>query len=320
VYMRTGQESVYAAWNRAVLASRGTYLVSAETGDRHRPDAFERMAGELDRTGLGLAYADCLITRGKNETYEANTADRVWALPDFSVRQALVDCPFGGLVMWRRDLHAELGLFDESYRNAGGYEFFLKASIAKGASHVGEALGLRYESAGTLSRRDPAAADAEVERFLKPARMGTALAKAYPFLAGDPSPEAEGHALADLGASFLLPGGRTGPAEAEALLRRAMERLGPLPQLRNNLALALALQGRHAEASDILADLVRREPGLASLIGSRGEGPLAPKAIFSLDHAGVKALGRPKLADDMRVPLREYGDMSPAGAGGRGAH
>jgi len=54
--------------------------------------------------------------------------------------------------------------------------------------------------------------------------------------------------LTNLGVSHLMAGE---PAEAEAVLRRAVDRPDATPQTRQNLAIALALQGRFAEAEQI---------------------------------------------------------------------
>jgi glycosyltransferase involved in cell wall biosynthesis len=95
VYRRTERESLYAAWNRAVGLARGRYLTAANTDDRHRVDALETMARVLESTEVGLVYSDVLVTQVANETFEHNTAETVWQLPDHSLRQALVHCPYG---------------------------------------------------------------------------------------------------------------------------------------------------------------------------------------------------------------------------------
>ena len=76
-YIRTERrETVYHAWNRAAQAAAGRYLTNANTDDRHRPDAFEILARELeDRPDCAVAYADCAVTRNENQRLE--TADIV---------------------------------------------------------------------------------------------------------------------------------------------------------------------------------------------------------------------------------------------------
>ena len=48
VYLRTERESLYDAWNRGIHAARGLYITNANTDDRHRADALERLARSLD--------------------------------------------------------------------------------------------------------------------------------------------------------------------------------------------------------------------------------------------------------------------------------
>jgi glycosyltransferase involved in cell wall biosynthesis len=65
LYTRTERrEPVYAAWNRAIRMARGTYLTNANTDDRHKANAFERMSRVLDmRPDVALVYADVVEPR-----------------------------------------------------------------------------------------------------------------------------------------------------------------------------------------------------------------------------------------------------------------
>ncbi len=291
VYCRTERETIYAAWNRAVLASRGTLLVNANCDDRHAPDCFEQMAQLLERESVGLAYVDALVTSNPNERFEAHNAKTVWCLPPFNLRQALLTCPYGCTVMWRRDVHASLGLFDEAFTIAGDYEFFLRVSLAHGAAHLARPLSLYHESAGSVSHRDPARLDRELARFLPRLRRWTCIERIYPSLErgaatrspsdgsdivreGCTAPEDFASAHLDFGNLLLDPRLRGSAPDAEFHYRRALELAGPRPAILWNVAQALRLQGRIEEADATRAVAVRRNPSLEglppqSLIGVR---------------------------------------------------
>src|SRR5690606_21791837 len=123
-----------------------------------------------------------ILTRKENETWAAHSGRKVWVCPEYNLRQALVDCPFGCVVMWRRSLHGEIGYFDPALKVAGDYEFFLRAAMARGARHLRQALCLYYQSENNLSFRSQVDVDAEVNGFMRPHRRNTPLEAVYPFL------------------------------------------------------------------------------------------------------------------------------------------
>jgi hypothetical protein len=303
VYLRTARETIYAAWNRAALASRGRYLVNANADDRHRPDAFAVLADALEAGGEALAYCDALLTERPNETFAAHTARREWRLPAYNARQALVDCPFGCTVMWRRSLHAALGLFEESFRIVGDYEFFLKASLHGGARHVRQALTLYLESPSSLSYESSRKVEEEANRFIVPLRRALPLQRIYPFLASDGSPMARAAAAVDFGCLLLDPFVcRTSPAEALDLFGQARDQVGALPEIRFDTAMALCDLGRVDEGKAILVGLAQSDPAfLDRLLGgqaARGARPLA-----RLAHPGLATLPPIVPVADTRIPF-----------------
>lgn len=149
VYIRTQErETLYGAWNRAVKAARGKYLTSANTDDRHRKDALEVLARNLDQhQEVTLAYADCLITEVENETFENTKATRQYKWLDFNAADLLLKgCFVGPQPMWRRDAHEEHGYFEAAFVAAGDYEFWLRLAQNRKFLHVRETLGLYLES------------------------------------------------------------------------------------------------------------------------------------------------------------------------------
>lgn len=144
-YLRTDQrETVYAAWNRGIAMAKGRYLTNANTDDRHRPDAFELMVKTLDALpDIDLVYADVLITRLPNETFETTTTTDSYNWPAWD-RAKLLDegCFIGPQPMWRKAVHELYGGFDASYVTSGDYEFWLRISQTSQFQHIGQPLGL----------------------------------------------------------------------------------------------------------------------------------------------------------------------------------
>ena len=165
VYIRTRErETIYGAWNRGIRAARGKYVTSANTDDRHRADALEVLAHTLEENpDATLAYADCLITRTENDTFEcAHPAGRhEW--PDFSAHRLLEGCCVGPQPVWRRDVHDEHGYFEEKMVAAGDYEFWLRIARNRKFLHVRQCLGLYLESQAGVERANEAQSLQETE-------------------------------------------------------------------------------------------------------------------------------------------------------------
>ncbi|HEY0603906.1 MAG TPA: glycosyltransferase [Herpetosiphonaceae bacterium] len=157
VYIRTDRrESIYAAWNRGIQVARGTYITNANTDDRHRHDAFERMVALLEaRPDIALVYADACVTRTENETFAAHTPAGILSWPDFDPLELLRRCCVGPQPMWRKRMHTAYGYFDESFEVAGDWEFWLRIAEHETFLHLPEVLGLYLSSPGGAENRNP---------------------------------------------------------------------------------------------------------------------------------------------------------------------
>ncbi|MBM4373706.1 MAG: glycosyltransferase [Deltaproteobacteria bacterium] len=140
------REGVYMAWNRAAALARGRYLTNANTDDRHRAHALERMADALDREpAAGLVYADSDITRTPNVGPDSAPIVGRFRWPEFERGHLLKGCHIGPHPMWRRSLHDVVGWFDARYLVAGDYDMWLRFAEHVELRHLPETLGLYLE-------------------------------------------------------------------------------------------------------------------------------------------------------------------------------
>jgi|GEM_PF-642571 glycosyltransferase involved in cell wall biosynthesis len=162
-YLRTDtRETIYAAWNRAIAVARGRYLSNANTDDRHRTDAYERMVAELEMDpDVSLVYADSAVTRLPNAGFGRAPIEGVFRWPDFDARHLFAVCYIGPQPMWRRSVHEKYGDFDAQMTVAGDYDFWLRMATAETFRHIPEVLGLYLLSSGSLEHAFPAAGAAE---------------------------------------------------------------------------------------------------------------------------------------------------------------
>jgi glycosyltransferase involved in cell wall biosynthesis len=237
VYIRTEErESLYAAWNRGIRTAAGKYLTNANTDDRHRRDALERMVDALEQyPEYGLVYADTLITEGENETFERNTATHRHDWPDFTLGVMLSTSLFTAQPVWKRDAHDVVGYFEPAYRIAGDYDLFCRVAWKFGALHLREPLGLFQQRSDSLSGRDAQNATAqEILAVAQSYRSQIPLTDVYPTLTSYPGPEARSAALWDFGNLCAL-SPYSDYAEALRHYQEAMDVPGLEPQLLNHL-------------------------------------------------------------------------------------
>jgi glycosyltransferase involved in cell wall biosynthesis/Flp pilus assembly protein TadD len=147
-YVRTSRrESVCAAWNRGIELANGRFVTNANTDDRHRPDAYEKMVAVLEADPrTALVYADVIKTDKPNQTMAACTPTGVLRWFDWQRERLLTrGCFIGPQPMWRREVHDLFGFFDESMTVAGDYEFWLRISQLFDFRRISEPLGLYLE-------------------------------------------------------------------------------------------------------------------------------------------------------------------------------
>ena len=154
-YIRTDKrETVYAAWNRGIKAASGKYITNANTDDRHRKDALEKLFDCLEQNpDKVLAYADSFVTTIENESFDSCAVSDRFQWPDFNKELMLNYCFIGPHPMWRKNLHEELGFFDEKYQTAADYDFWLRAARKYDFFHIKEFLGLYCLDESSVSRK-----------------------------------------------------------------------------------------------------------------------------------------------------------------------
>lgn len=145
------RETVYGAWNRGIKAASGQYITNANTDDRHRVDALEKMAQVLDsRSDIALVYADVDITTMENARFGEAPIKGKFTWREFDRQTMFQGCYMGPQPMWRRSLHDRYGYFDDTMRTSGDYEFWLRMCMTETYLHIPETLGLYLESPSSI--------------------------------------------------------------------------------------------------------------------------------------------------------------------------
>lgn len=159
------RETVYQAWNRGIKVARGKYITNANTDDRHRYDALEIMADELDRNPeVVLVYANQYVTRTENERFDSNTNCGAFLWPEYDHIQLIHTSCCGPQPLWRKSLHDEFGYFHEALKVAGDYEWWLRISEKYSFKHIDQMLGLYLLSDDSIEHKENTACMVETRQ------------------------------------------------------------------------------------------------------------------------------------------------------------
>ena len=306
-YVRTPErENTSHAFDRATAMARGRYLTTANADDRHHPEFARILTGVLDdRRDIGITYADSLVTNRDNETFLVNTADKIYAWPDYTPTTALSCCLFGAQPVWRKAAHDRVGGWNPDYRYANDQDMFLRIAFDSGALHVREPLGLflmRPDSVSGSDSREPTLQ--QVLEIMRHYRTTTPLEVLFPVLgevAPADAPMANAAALFELGNLAAL-GPYTDAALALSCYDRAARLALPgelIPKVRvgfaNNSGALLACAGLFEQAERTLA-LAADQPSARHNVerlrhGMATSTPPRPAAMqfVSFDHPVVLA-------------------------------
>jgi len=152
-YLRTEQrETIYQAWNRGITLASGEFICNANIDDRLRQDALEVMVRTLqENQDCALVYPDILYTTQENSTFADFALSGQIRFPSYKRFSLLEGCNIQTAPVWRRKLHAEFGCFNERYRSAADYEFWLRVSERYEMLHVNQFLVLGLQRQESIS-------------------------------------------------------------------------------------------------------------------------------------------------------------------------
>jgi len=132
IYKRLEEDpGIYGVWNQAIKDSTGEFVTNVNCDDRRAPWAFQEQASLLvSHPKIALAYTDSYVVHEPNVLYEnIPPAAQRYNFEQFSQEAMLRGNLPHNNPMWRRSLHETHGYFDEKYRSAGDWEFWLRCTF-----------------------------------------------------------------------------------------------------------------------------------------------------------------------------------------------
>jgi hypothetical protein len=138
---------VYGVWNMGVKMANGEFLTNANMDDRKSPWSLEKHAKALFLSkDSDLVYADSYIVHEPNKKWsEVPKQSQRYNFEQFSAQAMLRGNLPHNNPMWRKTLHEKFGYFNEEYKSASDWQFWLTC-VAGGSkfTKINEVLGIYY--------------------------------------------------------------------------------------------------------------------------------------------------------------------------------
>lgn len=145
VHLQVPREGLYTSWNRAIKIAKGKYIAVWNVDDIRTPRSLLSQSLALDESTSALCYGDFYGTNNYGLF-----KDRFFQYPEYDgfKKGALRHHVIGCFPMWRKDVHNEIGYFDEQFKLVSDYEFQLRVNAKYRMVKANEVLGhyLEYQS------------------------------------------------------------------------------------------------------------------------------------------------------------------------------
>lgn len=137
------REGLYASWNRGIILAKGKYIAIWNVDDVRTPDSLILQKNALDNGSAAMCYGDFYGTN--NYGY---FKDRLYQYREYQSfkKAALRIHIIGCFPMWRKEIHKDIGYFDEQFRLVSDYEFQIRVALSYDLIKADSFLGYYLEN------------------------------------------------------------------------------------------------------------------------------------------------------------------------------
>lgn len=133
IYKRLEEDpGIYDTWNMGIQMATGEYVTNVNCDDRRAPDGLEKQAKLLfSCPDVELVYNDSYICHEPNVMFEEvdpNQTQR-YNFEQFSKEAMLRSNLPHNNPMWKKKLHSKFGYFNQYYKSAGDWDFWLRCAF-----------------------------------------------------------------------------------------------------------------------------------------------------------------------------------------------
>ena len=148
IYKRMEEDpGIYDTWNLGIKMSTGDFITNVNCDDRRPAWAYEKQAKLLvANPDVELVYNDSYITHEPNIMWEnVNPNTQRYNFEQFSKEAMLRGNLPHNNPMWRRTVHDKYGYFNQYYKSAGDWDFWLRCAFGGSKfKKCDEILGVYY--------------------------------------------------------------------------------------------------------------------------------------------------------------------------------
>jgi glycosyltransferase involved in cell wall biosynthesis len=156
IYKRLDNDpGVYGTWNEAIRLATGEFVTNINCDDRRALWALEKQARSLvTNPDVDLVYNDSYIVHESNTNWGDidPVSTQRYNFDEFSKDAMLRGNLPHNNPMWRKQIHDKHGMFDDKYKSAGDWEFWLRCVFAGSKfKKLPDVLGIYYFNPNGIS-------------------------------------------------------------------------------------------------------------------------------------------------------------------------
>lgn len=138
------RENLYATWNRGIELAKGRYITVWNADDIRLPSSVDDQVKALERyPEAALSYGNFTIVNEYGRKEGRNVVE-----PDFhsNFESFLRVHHIGCFPMWRKEIHKDIGYFDEQFKLVADLDFQIRVSLKYPLVKVNKNLGYYLEN------------------------------------------------------------------------------------------------------------------------------------------------------------------------------